>query len=214
MVRSLAVIAVLAGTAFAGGADPPGPPEAGGHSILAAPVRFLGWRLADLAHVVELNAGRGNGFKLDLSYGVHFFGLGRVRSWRAGLMDRRVGTWREIDDTLSLFPISVLAWPVSRAARLAGAPQLAQDARFVANTAGLGVEYLDRKEYGGDPAFLLKDTVEGWRHARWGDSFPVGGEVFLGLVGLRVQLRPLQLADFAVGFVGLDLDPWLDTSPY
>jgi hypothetical protein len=214
MVQRFVALAVLMGVGCAQGAEPPERAEPGGMAILAAPIRFLGWRLADLAHVVELNAGQGHGFKLGLSYGVHFFGLGRVRAWRAGLMDRRAGYWRELDDTFSLFPLSLLGWPVRGAAELAGWPQLAQDARFVATAGGLGVEYLDRKEYLGDPAFIVKDTVQGWRHARWGDSFPIGGEVFLGLVGLRLQLRPLQLADFALGFVGLDLDPWLDTSPY
>ena len=59
---------------------------------------------------------------------------------------------------------------------------------------------------GGDPAFILKDTVEGPNHTRWADSFPIGAEAHLG-VGLRVMVRPLQLVDFLVGFAGLDLDP-------
>ena len=179
-----------------------------------APVRFAGGRLADLADAVELNVGSGRGFKIELCYGIHFFGLGDVRAWRAGTLDHRVGYWRELDSELSLFPFSVLGWPVSGAARLAGDRRRAQDARFVATAGGLGVEYLDRKDYLGDPAFLLKDTVEGWRHTRLRDSFPIGLELYAWRAGARFRLRPLQLADFFAGFVGIDLSPWLEKTPF
>ena len=181
---------------------------------LWAPVRYAEGRVADLMDAVELNVGFGKGFKLDLKYGIHFLGIGQVRDWRLGVLDRRVGCWREIDDTLSLFPFSLLGWPVKAVARSFGDLDLAERAAFVATAGTLGIQYLDRKELCGDAAFILKDTVESWRHTRWGDSLPVGAEVHAGIVGVRAVVRPLQVVDFAVGFVGIDLDPWLDKTPF
>jgi len=179
---------------------------------LWAAARYLGARGQDLLDVFELNVGAGRGVKLDVKYGVHFFGLGDVRTRRVGNIDRRVGYWRELDTELGLFPLSLLAWPVHHGARLCGCRTLASDARFVARDGSYGFQHLDRKELNGDPEFFWKDTVESYRHTRWGDSFPLGLEVH-ALVGLRAMVRPLQLADFAAGIVGIDLDPWLTREP-
>lgn len=186
-------------------------PKAGKPSPLLAPVRYAHERLADLADIFELNVGIGRGAKFDIKYGLHFFGLGGVRSQRYGLLDRRIGTWRELDDELALLPLSYLAWPVREGARLCGWHRLAADAGFVLQAGTLGVQHLDRKEFNGDPEFLLKDTVEGPIHTRWADSFPLGLDLHAG-VGIRAIVRPLQLADFVVGFVGIELDPWLNTN--
>ena len=202
----LAVLLALAsaGPALAGG-DAPRP--AG-----PAPLRYLRERALDLLDVVELNVGAGRGAKLSVKYGIHFFGVGSVRSWRAGTIDRRAGVWREIDTEFGILPLSIAAWPVHYGAKACGYRQLAADAKLVAQAGSEGVEHLDRKELNGDPAFLLKDTVEGPVHTRWGDSFPIGAEVH-AFVGVRAMVRPLQLVDFAVGLVGFDLDPWLATNP-
>lgn len=184
------------------------PPTSAAKRLVRPVVRYLCERGADLMDVVELNVGVGRGAKSDFHYGIHFFGLGDVRSWRAGVLDRRVGYWRELDTQLGLLPLSLLACPVEQAARVAGQRQLAADARFVLEVGTDGVRHLDRKEFNGDPEFILKDTVSGAMHTRWGDSFPIGGEVHLG-IGARAYLRPLQLVDFIVGFVGIELDPWL-----
>jgi len=177
------------------------------------PVAYVVGRANDLLDVFELNAGIGHGAKLDLKYGLQFFGLGEVRSRRVGTIDRRAGVWRELDDEFGFLPLSFLAWPVHYAARLAGSRNVADIARFVAEAGSDGFQHLDRKELNGDPAFLLKDTVQGPRHARWGDSFPIGAEIHAG-VGVRAMVRPLQLVDFLVGFVGVDLDPWLARNPF
>lgn len=207
----LLLLLALAGPLGAGEAPAPEAPRKRAPAILA-PLRYLHERGADLMDVFELHVGAGRGAKLDLRYGVHFFGLGDVRSHRIGLLDRRVGAWREIDTQLSLFPLSLLAWPVERGARLCRWRRLAEDAGFVLQAGTQGVQHLDRKEFGGDPEFFLKDTVEGAIHTRWSDSFPIGAEVQAG-VGVRFMLRPLQLADFLVGIVGVDLDPWLLREP-
>jgi hypothetical protein len=186
-------------------------PKAGKHSLLLAPVRYAHERLADLADIFELNVGIGRGAKLDIKYGIQFLGLGNVRSQRYGLLDRRMGTWRELDDELALLPLSYLAWPVREGARLCGWRRLAGDAGFVLQAGTLGVQHLDRKALNGDNEFLLKDTVEGPIHTRWADSFPLGLDLHAG-VGIRAVVRPLQLADFVVGFVGIELDPWLNTN--
>jgi len=191
------------------GAGEPAPAPAG---PVAAPLRYLRERALDLLDAVELNVGAGRGAKLSVQYGLQFFGAGSVRSHRVGTIDRRVGRWRELDTELGLLPLSLLAWPVHYAAKAAGRRQLAADAAFVAKDASDGFEHLDRKELNGDPVFLLKDTVTGPVHTRWGDSFPIGFEVH-ALVGVRARVRPLQLADFLVGFVGVELDPWLATNP-
>jgi len=120
-----------------------------------------------------------------------------------------VGYWREIDSELSLLPLSLLAAPVAGGARLCGSRSLAADAEFVLQAGTEGVQHLDRKDFNGDPGFLLKDTVEGPIHARWGDCFPIGAEVQAG-VGIRALIRPLQLVDFIAGFAGFELDPLLD----
>ncbi|HPD14274.1 MAG TPA: hypothetical protein PLE19_04960 [Planctomycetota bacterium] len=174
------------------------------------PAAYAAERVNDLLDAFELNAGIGRGAKLSLRYGLHFFGLGEARTRRYGVLDRRMGTWRELDSELSLFPLSLLAWPVEGAAGLAGARQLQQDARFVLQAGTEGVQHLDRKKLNGDPEFVLKDTVEGPLHTRWGDCFPIGAEMQAG-VGLRLTVRPLQLVDFLAGFIGIELDPWLAT---
>ncbi len=173
---------------------------------------FLAERGRDLLDVVEVSVGVGPGAKVHVAYGVQFLGVGDVRSRRLGILDRRVGVWRELDTEMGLFPIGLLGWPLHHAAGAVGLRQLASDARFLAQDATDGFQHLDRKELNGDPGFILRDTVTGPVHARWGESFPIGVEVH-ALVGLRATMRPLQLVDFVVGFLGLDLDPWLARSP-
>jgi hypothetical protein len=53
-----------------------------------------------------------------------------------------------------------------------------------------------------------------WQHTRWGDSLPLGAEVHGGLAGVRLMAKPLQALDFTLGFVGLDIDPWLAKTPF
>jgi len=205
-----ASLALLAWCAASAGQAPS--PEATPPARACPPLRYLRERAADLLDIFDLNVGAGRGAKLDLRYGVQLFGLADIRTHRAGILDRRVGTWRELDSQLALFPLSYLAYPVEHAARLARWRRLAADAAFVRQAGTLGVQHLDRKELNGDPEFILKDTVAGAIHTRWGDCFPVGAEVHLG-VGVRAMVRPLQLVDFLVGFVGLELDPWLTAEP-
>ena len=52
------------------------------------------------------------------------------------------------------------------------------------------------------------------RGTRWGDSLPVGAEVHAGIVGVRAIVKPLEVIDFALGFVFIDLDPWLAKRVY
>ena len=181
-------------------------------SWLGAPVRYVRDRGLDLLDIVELNVGAGKGAKLSVKYGIRFFGLGSVRAWRVGTIDRRAGVWRELDTEFGILPLSLLAWPVHWGAERLGWRQLSADARFVARDGSRGFEHLDRKELNGDRVWLLKDTADGPIHTRWADSYPIGAEVHLG-VGARVMVRPLELADFVVGFVGVDLDPWLARNP-
>jgi len=211
-VALAAFLSVLAVRWLAAGESAAPEPEARKGSRALAPLRYLHERLADFLDIFELNVSVGRGAKADLKYGLLFFGLGDVRVQRYGLLDRRAGTWRELDTELCLLPLSLLASPVEQAARLGGAPGLAQDAHFVLQAGTDGFQHLDRKEFNGDPEFLLKDTVDGPMHTRWGDCFPIGAEFHLG-VGARVTLRPLQLVDFLVGFAGFELDPWLNSQP-
>jgi len=180
--------------------------------VAMAPVRYTHDRVKDLFDVFEVSLGAGRGAKVDVKYGVQLFGLGDTRPWRLGNIDRRMGLWRELDTELALFPFHLVAWPVHYVAKWTGCRSLASDTRFLARTGGEGVQHLDRKELNGDVAFFWKDTVSGYRHTRWGDSFPIGAEVH-ALVGARAMVRPLQLADFVVGFVGIDLDPQLNARP-
>jgi hypothetical protein len=181
-------------------------------TVCLAPFRYLGARGLDLLDVVELNVGAGRGVKADVKYAVHFFGFGEVRSHRLGIMDRRAGVWREVDTELCLFPVSLLAYPVGWGARAVGASRTAWYAEFIAVDGTAGFQHLDRKELNGEYGFLWKDTVSGYRHTRWGDSFPIGAEVHL-YVGARAAARPLQLVDFFTSLVGVDLDPWLNATP-
>jgi hypothetical protein len=201
--------ALLLAAGMAGQARGGGSPAA---RAVMAPVRYLGARGQDLLDVFEVNVGAGRGLKLDVKYGVNFLGLSDIKAWRAGTIDRRAGVWRELDSEIGLFPLSLLAWPVHYAARACGCDTLAADARFVARAGSVGVQHLDRKELNGEPEFFEKDTVEGWRHTRWRDCFPIGAEIH-ATVGVRLMMRPLQLVDFLVGFVGLDMDPQLAKGP-
>jgi hypothetical protein len=177
-----------------------------------APFAYTGERVQDLFDVFELNVGVGRGAKVDLKYGVQLFGAGELTTRRLGIIDRRMGVWRELDSQIALFPVSLLAWPVHWGARLCGARSLASDAEFVAQAGTEGVQHLDRKELNGDVTFFWKDTVSGYRHTRWGDSFMVGAELH-ALVGARAMVRPLQAFDFVFGFVGIELDPALKGRP-
>jgi hypothetical protein len=56
---------------------------------------------------------------------------------------------------------------------------------------------------------VVLEMLTMWRGTRWGDSLPIGAEVHGGIVGARVIVKPLQAIDFALGFVFIDLDPWL-----
>ena len=178
----------------------------------SAPVRYVRERALDLLDIVEVNVGVGRGAKVSVAYGIQLFGLGSVRSWRAGTIDRRAGTWREIDTEFAILPLSLAAWPVHYGAMAVGARGLAADAKFIAQAGSEGVEHLDRKELGGDPAWIVKDTVSGPVHTRWADTFPIGAEVHAG-VGLRARVRPLEIIDFVLGFVGVEMDPWLERNP-
>ena len=113
-MRLLSVPVLLA--ALVGGQAPAASVLSRVGKVAWAPVRYAGARGQDLLDVFEINVGIGRTAKLDLKYGVHFFCVGDVRAWRAGTIDRRAGTWRETDEGLSLFPLSLLGWPVHWAA--------------------------------------------------------------------------------------------------
>jgi len=182
-------------------------------TVALAPVRYLGERALDLLDVFELHVGAGRGAKVSVKYGLHFFGAGDVNAYRVGLMDRRAGYWREVDNEFCIFPVSFLAWPVLWGAEGVGATGTASVARLVTKDGHRGIFMLDRKELNGDYAFIWSDMGEGCRHMRLGDSFPIGAEVH-ALVGVRAGVRPLQLVDFITSCVGLDLDPWLKEKSY
>jgi hypothetical protein len=167
-----------------------------------------------LLDVVDLNVGVGPGAKVDAKYGVHFLGAGSVRSVRVGLTDGRLRLWRERDEQVGLFPFSLLGWPAHAVGRIVNDPKLSEKALEIAIGASLGTHAVEREFIAKEGATVLKDVAQMWRHTTWGDSLPVGGEVHAGLVGARVMARPLQLVDFAVGFLGIDLDPWLAKKPF
>jgi len=180
-------------------------------TIALAPVRYLGRRAQDLLDVFELNVGAGRGMKVSVKYGVHFFGVGDVRSHRLGLMDRRAGVWREVDTEFCIFPLSLLGYPVLWGAEAVDATGAARTARFIVKDGARGFQHLDRKELNGEYAFIWSNMADGARHTRWGDSFPIGAEVH-AFVGVRAGLRPLQFVDFVTSWVGVDLDPWLNAT--
>jgi len=178
------------------------------------PLRYLGCRLADLLDALELNVGVGPGAKVDVKYGISFLGVGRVRALRVGVVGRRPSIWWESDRQAGLFPFSLLAWPPYGLGRLLNERELAEKALWIAVSGSLGHQSIEREELTTGGGLLVKEVVKMWRHTRWGDSLPVGAEVHGGLIGVRVLVRPLQLADFVVGIVGLDLDPWLAKTPF
>jgi hypothetical protein len=182
--------------------------------VLWAPVRYVGGRVADLAEAVDLNVGIGDGAKVDVRYGVNFLGAGRVRAVRAGLHGGRLALWKEKDHTLGLFPLSLLGWPAHLVGRVANSRKLRDQALELATAHALGTQTVERDVVMRQAGTMLGDAVKSWRHTRWGDSLPIGGEVHAALVGARLVAKPLQLLDFAVGFAGIDLDPWLAKKPF
>lgn len=182
--------------------------------VLVAPLRYVGGRLGDFFEVFDLNVGLGDGVKLDVKYGVNFLGAGRVRSVRLGLADGRLDFWQERDRSLGLFPFSLLGWPAHLAGRVLGDPKLSEKALNLAMAHSLGTQTVDRELVAKEGAVVLHDVLKMWRHTTWGNSLPLGAEVHGGLVGVRVIAKPLQAMDFVLGFVGIDLDPWLAKRPF
>jgi len=209
VVRRLWVAAALAVAAWV--------PARGGGGLAAvawAPCRYVAGRVGDLLEVVELSVGVGPGAKVDAKYGVNFLGAGSVRSLRVGLRGGRPSAWGERDRQAGLFPFSLLGWPAHGVARLLQDRELAEKALYVAATTSLGTQTLEYRMAAEQGTAALRDVASMWRHTTWGESLPIGAEVHAGLVGARVMARPLELVDLAVGFVGIDLDPWLAREPF
>ncbi|NQT51141.1 hypothetical protein HQ576_03785 [bacterium] len=210
-MRRLAVVVLLAALAA---------PAAGGSAlatagqVLWAPFRYVGGRVGDLFDIFDLNLGVGAGAKADVKYAVNFLGAGHVDAVRFGLTDGTLDLWQEKDREVGLFPFSLIGWPAHIAGRVLNNPRLSEDAIKLAVAHSLGTQTVDRQMLAREGAVVFHDVLRMWRHTTWGNSLPVGAEFHAGLVGVRVAAKPFQVLDFGLGFVGIDLDPWLRKRPF
>jgi hypothetical protein len=182
--------------------------------VLWAPVVYVGGRVADLLEVVDLNLGVGAGGKADVKYGVNFLGAGRVDAVRFGLADGTLDLWSEQDREVGLFPFSLLGWPAHLVGRMMNEPGVSNRAWHIAVDYSLGTETMDRRWVAWESRKVVQDVLRAGVHTTWGNSLPLGAELHPGLVGVRVTAKPLQAVDFALGFVGIDLDPVLARRPF
>jgi hypothetical protein len=177
---------------------------------LWAPFQYVGGRVADLLDIVDVNVAIGPGAKFDVKYAVNFMGAGSADAVCLGLRDGGPWAWTESSEIHGLFPLNLLGWPASVAGRLLDDDELTDLLIEAAISGGIGTETIHREEVVRAGREKVQDMLRMWRGTNWGDSLPVGAEVHGGIVGARVIVKPLQAVDFAVGFIGLNLDRWLD----
>jgi len=179
----------------------------GTSDVAGAVLGYFGNRFLDLLDIVELDVGFGLGLKAGVEYGVGRTTVGMVESQRFGLDSRQVGTWFEQNASFGIFPASLLFAPFELV-RDADEPWHSL-AVIGFEMGSLGAERTTRKAFATNCILYREAEMAGPIHQRPGDIAAVGGEVHLLIVGARTRIKPLEIVDFVLGFVGIDLNPVL-----
>jgi hypothetical protein len=213
--RTVFVLGVLVLAAEARAVSPLTP----GAGILAGPVlrtvdpllggvlKYLGARFNDAADMFEMDAGFGLGAKVGIEAALVRIGAGKVQSQRFGFDGRQLGSWSEEDALFGMFPLSLLFAPFELVKGQGDLWEGLAVGGFEMGT--IGVERIRRSRFATTTVLYREARAAGGWHERPGDIASIGGEAFLGILGLRARLKPLEAVDFLIGFIGFDLDPML-----
>ncbi|NQT88652.1 hypothetical protein HQ560_17940 [bacterium] len=182
--------------------------------VLWAPFQYVGGRVGDLFDIIDVNVGIGPGAKIGVKYAVNTLGAGSSEAVCLGVRDGGPDAWTESTEVHGYFPFNLLGWPASVASRVLDDEELTRLLIDAALAGGIGTETIQREEIIDIGGEVVQDMLRMWRGTRWGDSLPIGAEIHGGIVGARVIVKPLQAIDFALGFVFIDLDPWLAKRVY
>ena len=74
----------------------------------------------------------------------------------------------------------------------------------------LGAERTERQGFATTAVLYDKAEMVSLWHSRPGDMCSIGADVHLLFVGGRARFKPLEMVDFVLGFVGINLESWLD----
>lgn len=194
--------------------------------IAAAGLAGCAWAregLRDALDCVEASAGSGPGLVLCVYAGMPI-GVGEIDGVRVGLHSRWcVGSWREhaivfpplalpLFSRLSLSP----TWP--EAPLIAGLVCGGCFRHFPPPTEP-NVEHMLTADYDGGWVALARVRSRSYppEYSEWHvdllGSVPLGIEVHIAYVGIRIVVFPLQILELFVNLLGLDMDPALGASP-
>jgi hypothetical protein len=179
----------------------------GAQTAATAVLGYTRDRFLDLVDIFELDLGVGPGLKAGVEYGVGRTTLGYVEAQRFGLDGRQVGTWSERNVAYGIFPASLAFAPFEL---VRGAGEVWEGLAVVGFEMGsLGVERTKRESFATTATLYGEASMVGPWHERPGDLCAVGAEAHLLILGARARVKPLEIVDFIVGIVGVDLDPKL-----
>lgn len=168
---------------------------------------YVGGRLADFIDIFEVNVGIGIGVKAGVEYGFLRTTLGYVEAARLGLDGRQIGMWSERNVAYGIFPASLLLAPFELLKPFGKVWENLATYGFEAGT--LGLERKDRRGFATTSVLYPEAKMVGPWHERPGDRFAFGAEVHALLIGARARVKPLEMLDFVLGIVGVDIDPQL-----
>jgi len=211
--RTCLLLILLAPAAF-GAALAPGLPAGGprtwyeqiGNGVkgaATATTRYVNDRLLDFFDIMELNIGVGAGAKAGVEYAIGRTTLGYVESTRLGFDGRQAGAWSEKNASFGIFPLSLAFLPFELTKGLGDVWEAIAVGGFEMGT--IGIEIVERENFSTTTILYEKAHIAGPIHERRGDIASIGAELHL-LVGVRARVKPLELVDFVVGFIGIDFD--------
>jgi len=213
--RIALLLLVVASVAF-GGAPVPTVPGGGQSSpgtfgqlgdaianLGKASVSYVNNRILDFFDMMELNIAAGTGAKVGVEYLVGRTTLGYVESSRLGFDGRQMGAWQEKNASFGIFPLSLVFLPFELVKSKGGVWEGLAVGGFEMGT--VGVESIEREHFSTSTVLYENAKVAGPLHERPGDICSVGAEVHL-ILGARARVKPLEIVDFVVGFIGIDFD--------
>lgn len=184
-----------------------GPAVQGGSSLAKGIGGYVLGRVSDALDVFEANVAIGPGLKAGVEYFVLRTTLGYVHAQRMGFDSHQVGTWGELNVAYGIFPASLAFAPFELVKNQGEVWESLAVCGF--ELGSVGVERTLREDFATNAVLYREAVMAGPWHERRGDICSAGAEVHAGLIGARLRFKPLELVDFVLGFVGVDLDPQL-----